>query len=321
MSDAKIISVINWKGGVGKTTLTHHLATGLQSLSLDKIQEYLGYRRYPRVLLLDTDAQCNLSISCLTDSNFELRAFNENNPLLTTKDIFNEFLFNSQPNYDIYDFILKKSVRRSNNGKYFFIDLIPSHPDLIYTDMSIATFSRKDFQNNLISSDMYKFEVLNKVLNDIKDQYDFIFIDCPPNLNYITQNALLASDYYLIPTIPDKLSSYGILSITNKVNELNKTFSLAARDYNETELIGIVANKVKEYSRRPINSQSNILSTLKKIFNDKVFESYLTEGNGIPSASALGYPVFAYEYSSQNSEKQSTLIKNILEELLTKIKG
>lgn len=64
MGKAKVVSIINWKGGVGKTTLTHHLATGLQEMKLGEGQEI-------KVLLIDADAQCNLSIACLKDDNYE----------------------------------------------------------------------------------------------------------------------------------------------------------------------------------------------------------------------------------------------------------
>ena len=65
MRNCKVISIINWKGGVGKTTLTHHLGTGFAHLSEDERLQYLGKKDLPKVLLIDNDAQCSLSVSCL----------------------------------------------------------------------------------------------------------------------------------------------------------------------------------------------------------------------------------------------------------------
>ncbi|KHF26751.1 MULTISPECIES: ParA family protein [Anoxybacillus] len=102
------------------------------------------------------------------------------------------------------------------------------------------------------------------------DEYDFIFIDCPPNLNYITQNALYASNYYLIPAIPDRLSSYGISAIKNKVDELNERFQSSSKEYSDTKLIGIVLNFILEYGNQPKHTQTNMINTLKHTLSPDV---------------------------------------------------
>ncbi|KFZ32263.1 hypothetical protein JS44_13485 [Anoxybacillus flavithermus] len=91
------------------------------------------------------------------------------------------------------------------------------------------------------------------------------FIDCPPNLNYITQNALYASNYYLIPAIPDRLSSYGISAIKNKVDELNERFQSSSKEYSDTKLIGIVLNFILEYGNQPKHTQTNVNDPTTKV--------------------------------------------------------
>lgn len=319
MNAARVISVLNWKGGVGKTTLTHHLGTGLQELNLSDIKEYLHISRYPRVLLIDLDAQCNLSISCLRDDKFENLVYV--NKIPTIKDLLDLFLTQDKPGIDVDDYILSKLVRRSaDKYQYNNVDLLPAHQDLIYSDMNIAAYSRADFRSNLLNSDIYKFQILHRILQQVRMQYDFIFIDCPPNLNFITQNALYTSDYFLIPTILDKLSSYGIASIIHKVHSLNKTFASACEDYTETKLAGIVANNVIDRGG-PKASQALVLNALKTAYPDSLFECYLTYGDGIARASSEGIPVYALGTSLGNASKQSILLKNILKELLTRIEG
>ncbi|AGT31713.1 hypothetical protein M493_07135 [Geobacillus genomosp. 3] len=312
---AKTVSVINWKGGVGKTTLTYHLAVGLQHLSRDQL-EPLAYKNMPpKVLLVDADAQCNLCISCLTAEQFEHMIYRDKAG--TLKDLIKHFLENERPPVDVHDYILPSCVRSGNDEVYTNIDLLPSHPDLIYTDMNIAVYSRPNFRKQLLGSDLYKFQLLDNILNTVKHEYDFIFIDCPPNLNYVTQNALYASDCYLIPTIPDKLSSYGILSIIHKVNDLNQMFRSAVKGYTDTKLVGIVLNQIREYGNKPKDTQAYIINILKSMFHTEIFENYLTYGDGIPKASAFGYPVFALARSHPNSEKQSQCVKNITFEFVT----
>lgn len=319
MSVAKVISVLNWKGGVGKTTLAHHLGTGLQELSLSDIKEYLHRSHHPRVLLIDLDAQCNLSISCLRDDKFENLVYVNNTP--TVKDLIDLFLTQEKPGVEVGDYILHKLVRRSAD-KYLYnnVDLLPAHQDLIFSDMNIAAYSRADFRGNLLNSDIYKFQILHRILKQVRGNYDFIFIDCPPNLNFITQNALYTSDYFLVPTILDKLSSYGIASIVQKVHALNKAFASASEDYTETKLLGIVANNVIDRGG-PKASQAHILARLNEVYPEHLFECYLTYGDGIARASAEGIPVYALGTSLGNASKQSILLKNILKELLTRLEG
>lgn len=320
----KVISVINWKGGVGKTTLTHHIGVQVQNAANDK-DKYPETKGFPRTLLLDLDPQCSLSIAALGESQFEAKVYGKK-PIKTVKDLFELYLDNKIDDINIDDFTLKEKVRADEEGKtsriYKYVDLLPSHPDLIYTDMEIATFSKRDFRKSLIGAETYKFRIVETFIEKLKDKYDFIIIDCPPNLNYITQNALYSSEHYLIPTILDKLSSYGILSIKNKVDDLNELFSRAmGEDYKKTELIGIVANNVREYEGQPKKSQMNVLKNLKKLFINKVFKSYLTNGDGIPKAMELGYPVFAIEDKHANAKKQSRMIRRITKEFLERIKS
>jgi len=315
----KVITVMNWKGGVGKTTLTHHLGTGLLELSKNERERYLGTSDLPRVLLIDNDAQCNLSISCLEDDYFEDLVYKKG--IGTMKNLYSEFLMHDESDIDVDDYILKGSVRAAEDKVYTQVDLLPAHQDLIYTDMNIAVCKKPDFQGSLVGSDIYKFQILERILEQVRDDYDFIFIDCPPDLNFITQNSLYTSDYYLIPTHLDKLSSYGISSITNKVDEINKIFYMAPSQngYDETELVGIVGNSVVEWNQAPKQSQQAILASLREKFRDKVFENYLTYGDGIAKASELGYPVYAYAGSNGNAAKQSNMLREILLELLDRI--
>lgn len=316
-SNCKVISVLNWKGGVGKTTLAHHIAVGMQHMKFEELEANFQTKGVPRILLIDADAQCNLSTVCLGEDVFEDEIINKKGN--TLNNLIEAFLIDENQNLDVREFILKKSVRADIDKKYNNIDLISSHPDLIFTDMNIAVYSKPDFKNNLVNSSMYKFQMINNIIKRIKEDYDLIFIDCPPNLYYVTQNALFASDYYLIPTIPDRLSCYGIPSIYKKVNDLNDLLKQSCDGYVETKLIGIVINCVKEYNSEPKETQATAISTLKESFGNKVFENYLNAGDGIPKAYELSYPVFQLEKTRTVAAKQCEQIRNIIREFLSRI--
>lgn len=318
MSKCKVISVINWKGGVGKTTLTHHLGTGFFHLSDAERKKYLGTEEVPRVLLIDNDAQCSLSVSSLGEIKYEDLIFTKK--MGTIADLYLPFLQDANADMKVESYILKWSVNRDATGTYPQIDLFPAHQDLIYTDMDIAVYQPAGYKANMAMDPMmYKCQVLSRILDQVRDNYDFIFIDCPPNLNYITQNALYISDYYLIPTKLDLLSIYGISSIFNKVDELNNMFTGRMANYKPVELIGIVANQVTEYKQEPKSSQGNIMKRLYDSYGDMVFQNYVTDGDGISGASQLGFPVYAVNKSNANGRKQADAMQAVLCEMLERI--
>ncbi len=317
VAKAKVISVINWKGGVGKTTLTHHLGTGFLHFTEEERENYLGKNGIPRILLIDNDPQCSLSVSCLGEKKYEDLIINKS--MGNIADLYVPFLENKE-DIKVNNYIMKWAVQSGIDTAYPQVDLLPSHQDLIYTDMDIAIYSPAGYRESMkLDPRLQKLQILDKMLDQVRYNYDFIFIDCPPNLNYTTQNALYSSDYYIIPTQLDFLSVYGLSYINAKVKELNEMFASASY-YNKVELIGIVANKVKEYKQEPIASQSNMLDRLHNLFNYKVFRNYITEGDGISNASQLGLPVYALTSTSSIHKKQAQAMKAVLSEMLERIK-
>ncbi|MDD3365466.1 MAG: hypothetical protein PHZ03_10830, partial [Syntrophomonas sp.] len=130
-----------------------------------------------------------------------------------------------------------------------------------------------------------------------------------------------ASDYYVIPTLLDKLSSYGLTSLKNKVNKLNSFFAKISEGYRPTELIGIVANNVREYGQEPIGTQTYTLGRLQDAFGDLVFQNYLIYGDGITKASELGNPVYSQAASGGTARKQADMAEAILYEMLERLRG
>lgn len=315
MSRAKVISVMNWKGGVGKTTLTHHLGTGLHMLSKAERAKYLGSERTPRVLFVDNDAQCNLSIACLHVERYEDIIYKYHHA--TIHDLYKLFICNEAPAVKVHDYLLENQVRMDAKRIFMGMDLLPAHQEMAYLDLNIAMNNRANFQSGLMSKEIYKYQYLDHILRPLCEEYDFIFIDCPPNLGYTTLNALYASEYCVIPTGLDHLSSYGIASLLKEIDRLNTEFATAVPDHPMLEVVGIVANYVDENRQEPKRSQKLIQERLKENYRELMFDSYLTRGDGITTASEQGYPVYAER--GGNASKQAELLMNIVREFLDRI--
>lgn len=189
---AKIVSFINLKGGVGKTTMTVNIAANLAS----------AFKK--RVLVIDLDPQTNATISLIDQEHWELR----NAAKQTLFHMFNDLLEGTQ-HFNIRQAILKNVAEIEN------LDLLPSSIDLVSIQEDIANITNKPVHKTFLHS----VDIIANQLASIKHKYDFILIDCPPNLGTITLNGINCSDYYVIPTTPDILSRNGIRIITNQIDK------------------------------------------------------------------------------------------------------
>jgi len=186
---AKTISVFNNKGGVGKTTIIWNLAISLADQG-------------KKVLLIDFDAQCNLSIACLGKDNFaKLLQPTTANPFGQTVKAFALPYIQQNTIGDVHVFFPQT---KPVNGE---VHLVPG-------DFWLNTFS--DILNvgtDVISgSGLYRF-VLPHLIADIAQKkynvsYDYVLIDLPPSFNTLVRSALYCSDYFLVPCTPDMFSAY-----------------------------------------------------------------------------------------------------------------
>ena len=152
------------------------------------------------------------------------------------------------------------------------VDTICSHLSLINIDLELATrlagASIRQSRNNFL-------RLHSRLLNgleseDVQDRYDFVLIDCPPNFNIVTKTAIVASDWILVPTIPDQLSILGIGELQRHINELVIDFNdyvgqQTAPAYSEISpsIMGIIPTMVQIYSGGPIWTQTNFINRMK----------------------------------------------------------
>ena len=194
---AHVVACINLKGGVGKTHTTVALAE-FSSATFNK-----------RVLVVDLDPQTNATTMLIGEDKW--RKLNKEGHTLAR-------LFQDALNPDDTRFDLKKTLQKkvSNVREVRSVDLLPSSLDLIDVQDRLATVpSGKFYAINPI-------DLLRRSVRDILDDYDLVLIDCPPNLGIVTLNGLRLANGYVIPTIPDILSTYGIPQIVKRVREFSQ---------------------------------------------------------------------------------------------------
>ena len=185
---AKRISVINFKGGVGKTTLAFNLAAGLA--------RFHG----ARVLLVDMDHQSSLSIVCLGTQQWERAADSG----ATVTSVFRRFLLGSTlPGQEI----IHQGSFRSHHTYSKNVSVIPADLDLDDTEIRLTSYYQ-GFEN---LSDWNKRTLICRWLedNDVDDGFDYIVFDCAPATKVVTQNAIAASHGYIVPVVPEAVMERG----------------------------------------------------------------------------------------------------------------
>ena len=247
---ARIISIINLKGGVGKTTTTIGLA------------QILSLKFKKKVLVIDLDAQTNATTMLIGEDKW----IEVNKQKQTVAQLFYEGVYTKgEKIFDINKAILKGV---SNIDEVKSVDILPSSLDLI------------DIQEYVIGAPRGRFSVirpvdlLDKSIKSIEDKYDYILIDCPPNLGVITRNGLKISDVYIIPTVPDVLSTYGIPQIISRINKFSKELE------KNIKPLGVVITKYREQS----SLHKRTVKALKEGRDCRVFNTIFKESDSTANA-------------------------------------
>lgn len=194
---AKVISTINLKGGVGKTQMTVALA------------EFLSKENGKRVLFIDLDPQTNATVSLMDENSWLKKDQNGETLLQLFKDELDKTC-----RFDINQAIVK-GVSNVGDG-IENLDLLPSSLGLIEIQDALPLIPAGRFY---VKSPV---GILKDAISGRLDEYDFVLIDCPPNLGIITLNGIFISDYFLIPSIPDILSTYGIPQILGRIDSFKR---------------------------------------------------------------------------------------------------
>ena len=212
--------------------------------------------------------------------------------------------------------------KRVNSGRGN-LDLICSHLALINVDLELATRliggTERDLRNNYLRV----HSRLRFGLESLEEDYDYIFIDCPPNFNIVTKTAVTASNYLLVPTKPDYLSTLGIEQLGKHVRELVNTYNKYVDDSDDSEwerinpeILGILFTMIQIRNQQPISAQQPYIQQVRRL-NMPILETMIRENKTIyADAPEYGVPVVLRRVSGQTYKDVQSELENLTTEIL-----
>ena len=281
------ISLLNLKGGVGKTTLTVALA------------EFMALQHDLKVLIIDLDPQTNATVSLMGEHEWK----KQNIKGQTIVQLFRDYLENT------HIFSAREAIVHNVSnigGGITGLDLLPSSLDLIdIQDELIKIPTRGIFSQRPLT-------ILGETLCEDINHYDIVLIDCPPNLGLITQNGLILSQYYLIPVIPDVLSTYGIPQIVARVKRLETETGVHIKP------LGVIVNHFRKNSPLHTNQLHLLQLNAEKSGYHQVFSAIIPEATRAANAMDFTLPVrslhdkYGYEVPFKPYQKLSEEVLSIV---------
>ncbi|GGG34211.1 hypothetical protein GCM10007425_31170 [Lysinibacillus alkalisoli] len=298
---AHTISVLNMKGGVGKTTLSTNLAIELYNL---------GHK----VLLIDIDPQFNATQSLFKYYKNISEYFAVRDKRLTIADIFiwetSPGISRQQNPRNESNVIFELKQKQLDGNKTAFLHIIPGDLRLIVDVNAQAGDKLGAFFNR----------------NKIKEKYDYIIFDCPPTWGQITLVSLGLSNYYLIPTALDDFSTIGVTLLSQLLQQ--KVESLAT----DLKCLGVVYTMLNETTATSgiSHKQRPYKDDLEAFFEETMSEevkspvkAFDTVLYNYPAAVARSIIYESYEANSGNTTKRAeelhTFIKELTVEVLARI--
>ena len=227
-----------------------------------------------KTLLVDADPQANST----TGVGFDLHN--------VTTSLY-DCMVNETPARDV---LLKTDIPN--------LDLVPSHIDLVGAEIEMINYPNRE-------------GVLKKILEPLRDEYDFIVIDCSPSLGLITVNALVAADSVVVPVQTEFFALEGLGKLLNTIKIVQNRLN------TNLQIEGILMTM---YDGR-LRLCNQVVSEVRRHFDEMVFTSIIHRNTKLSEAPSFGKPVILYDAESKGSINYLNLAKEILQKNnLTKIK-
>ena len=250
---AKVIAVVNQKGGVGKTTTAVNLTAALTDLG-------------KRVLLCDFDPQANASSGLGVDKRKLRRS--------------------------VYDVVVNDVPASEVIVKTPYGDVLPATADLAGAGVELITVANPNHR-------------LGAALKEIKDNYDVIFIDCPPSLELLTLNGLAAADGILVPV---QCEYYALEGLT----DLMTTLRLVKQRINPAlEIFGVALTMFDGRT----NFSTQVAQEVRRHFPGKVFATAVPRNVRLAEAPSHGLPVTVYDKHSRGAAAYKAMADEIVKRL------
>ena len=246
---AKIIAIVNQKGGVGKTTTCVNLAAALTEAG-------------KRVLLCDFDPQANATSGMGVDKTVS---------------------------QGIYEVVIRDVPAADAVAHTRYGDVLPSNKALAGAGIELISMERREF-------------LLRDALNSLRDQYDYIFIDCPPSLELLTLNALCAADTLLVPVQGEYFALEGLSDLMNTVRLVRRSLN------SRLELEGVLLTMFDGRT----NLALQVAEEVKHYFPGKVYATVIPRNVRLSEAPSHGKPITSYDRSSRGAEAYTALAAEFL---------
>jgi len=246
---AKIIAIVNQKGGVGKTTSCVNLAAALTDAG-------------QRVLLCDFDPQANATSGMGVDKT-------------VSRGIYEVIIGNAEA---------AEAVVHTRWG-----DVLPSNKALAGAGIELIALERREF-------------LLRDALGQVREHYDYIFIDCPPSLELLTLNALCAADALLVPVQGEYYALEGLSDLMNTVRMVRRSLN------PQLELEGVLLTMFDGRT----NLALQVAEEVKHYFPGKVFATVIPRNVRLSEAPSHGKPITAYDRTSRGAEAYTALAAEFL---------
>ncbi len=248
---AKVISIANQKGGVGKTTTAVNLSACIA-------------QKGKKVLLIDIDPQGNAT------SGLGVKADEE-------KSIYNVL---------VEDLDIKDTVKATMIKK---LEVCPANINLAGAEIELVSMVSRETR-------------LKDAIDEIREKYDYIFIDCPPSLGLITLNAFTASDSVLVPIQCEYYALEGLGQLVNTIKLVQKHLN------KELAIEGVVLTMFD--SRTNLSTQ--VADEVEKYFGNKVFQTVIPRNIRLSEAPSHGLPISVYDPDSKGAETYKKLAKELI---------
>jgi chromosome partitioning protein len=169
------------------------------------------------------------------------------------------------------------------------LTLVPSDPNLAGAEVELATYPNREFR-------------LKTVLQPIRDNYDLIFLDCPPSLGLLTVNGLSAADSVLIPVQCEYLALEGITQLVETLRRVQGSLNPGLR------VEGVLMTMFDERT----NLSRQVVDDIRAYFKESVYSTIIPRNVRLGEAPSFGKPIFLYDSRSKGAEAYFNLARELL---------
>lgn len=263
------IAIANQKGGTGKTTTAVNIGAGLaRSLGPGK------------VLLVDTDTQSNATLAYLGP---EIPFGGRQDNIYTILDVYEQSVPIEQAIHEV------DLNGRTETYPPSSIHILPAQIELAAIESSL-------------NSGLTGLFILRNAINELRDKYRVILVDCPASLGAFTMSALLACDYLIVPVIPGQYEFAGLRSLLATVERVG--------EFEPIQIIGVLPTRIKH-----TNIAKGAISNLEEFFGKELILPPVQDRVALEEAHFAGQDIFSYAPNSPSAKQYEEVLRTLLQRL------